>query len=122
MKRLITLMKNLFQDHIFLEIMEFIEKSVSKILAIGAIFVLGYSIVMLFKAIVFSIVLHSPGEADLHDTSLDFFEFTLRQLLALFLSVLIIFEVVENITVYLSKQKFSIELVVITAIQKSDGA
>jgi len=116
MKRLVEFIKNIFKDHIFLEIMEFIERSVSKILALGALFVLAYSIVMLFKAIIFSLILHNPGEAELHDVSLDFFEFTLRQLLALFLSVLIIYEVVENVTVYLSKQKFSIELVVITAL------
>ena len=116
MKRLVEFIKNIFKDHIFLEIMEFIERSVSKVLALGALFVLAYSIVMLFKAIIFSLILHSPGEAELHDVSLDFFEFTLRQLLALFLSVLIIYEVVENVTVYLSKQKFSIELVVITAL------
>jgi len=116
MKRLVEFIKNIFKDHIFLEIMEFIERSVSKVLALAALFVLAYSIVMLFKAIIFSLILHSPGEAELHDVSLDFFEFTLRQLLALFLSVLIIYEVVENVTVYLSKQKFSIELVVITAL------
>ena len=106
-KNLLRKFRDSFEDEIFLRNLHFLEKLVAKILAFALIFVVLFSVVDLLKILAESLVFNYNGK---------FFTENLLYILGLFLNILIILEVLENLTVYLRKERFLIELVVITSL------
>jgi uncharacterized membrane protein (DUF373 family) len=93
-------------DENFLHLVHFVEKIVSKLLAIAMLIVIVMAIfdlgVVLFK--------------ELFTEHIGFFNTTLIELFGLFLNVLIALELLENITAYLEKNVIQVELVIVTSL------
>jgi len=106
-KNLIKKIFDSFKDESFLHYLHILEKIVAKILSLSLVFIIFFSIVELFKILTEELIINYSGH---------FFKDHLLYYLGLFLNILIILEVLENITVYLKKQAFSVELVVVTAL------
>lgn len=94
------------QDENFLHLVHYIEKFVSKVLAIAMLIVIIVAIfdlgILLFK--------------ELFAEPIGFFNTTLIELFGLFLNVLIALELLENITAYLEKNVIQVELVIVTSL------
>ncbi|PSF37666.1 hypothetical protein C7H19_08920 [Aphanothece hegewaldii CCALA 016] len=96
-----------FKDESFLEIVHGFEKFTAKILTIVLLFVILVSlfdlVVILFKDV-------------WNSEPIGFFSKTLIEIFGLFLNILIALELLDNITAYLKKNVFHVELVIVTAI------
>ena len=109
--RIFRILKSLIsEDEKFLHGLETMEGWVSKLLSIGmivatllAIFQLGYSLIETLTRTIYD---HKAAS----------FNTELFQLFGLFLNVLIALEILENITVYLKKHVFQVELVLVTSL------
>ncbi|MCL2923769.1 MAG: phosphate-starvation-inducible PsiE family protein [Trichodesmium sp. MAG_R04] len=109
MNKFIKTIKNIFiseQDEIFLQFIEGIELIVSKVLSLAMISVIIFAV---FDLIVFigQKLLFAPNPL---------FKDSLFEIFGLFLNILIALEILENITAYLRKQVFQVELVIITSL------
>ena len=95
-----------YRDENFLQLVHYIEKLVSKLLAIAMLIVIVIAIfdlgILLFR--------------ELFSEPIGFFNTTLIELFGLFLNVLIALELLENITAYLEKNVIQVELVIVTSL------
>ena len=95
-----------YRDENFLQLVHYIEKLVSKVLAIAMLIVIVIAIfdlgILLFR--------------ELFSEPIGFFNTTLIELFGLFLNVLIALELLENITAYLEKNVIQVELVIVTSL------
>lgn len=96
-----------FQDENFLKVVHRYEKITAKILTIVLLFVILIALVDLIRILGKDIWLTEP---------VGFFNKTLIEIFGLFLNVLIALELLENLTAYLKKNVFHVELVIVTAI------
>ncbi len=106
-RNILRIIKDIWSDKYFLENIHRLEKGIAKTLSIGLIFVVFTSVVELFKILISEIIVN-------HSDS--FFKEDMFYILGLFLNILIILEVLENITIYLKNQAFALELVIATAL------
>ncbi len=106
-KNLLKKISDPFKDQSFLNSLHFLEKLVAKVLSLALVFVIIFSVVELFILLIEDMIKTTPD---------NFFKEDLLNILGLFLNVLIALEVLENITVYLKKQTFLVELVVVTSL------
>jgi len=106
-RNILRIIKDIWSDKYFLENIHRLEKLIAKTLSIGLIFVVFTSVVELFKILINEIIIN-------HSDS--FFKEDMFYILGLFLNILIILEVLENITIYLKNQAFALELVIATAL------
>ncbi len=109
MKNLLKTIKHIFipeQDETFLELIEGIEVIVSKILSLAMIAVIIFAV---FDLIVFV-------SQQLFFTTHPLFKDTLFEIFGLFLNILIALEILENITAYLRRHVFQVELVIATSL------
>ncbi|NEP86722.1 MAG: hypothetical protein F6K18_07695 [Okeania sp. SIO2C2] len=109
MKNFLKTLKNIFlpeKDDIFLGLVESIEVIVSKILSLALIAVIIFAV---FDVIVFI-------SQQLFFTSYPLFKDTLFEIFGLFLNILIALEILENVTAYLRKHVFQVELVIATSL------
>ncbi|MCL2933659.1 MAG: phosphate-starvation-inducible PsiE family protein [Trichodesmium sp. MAG_R03] len=109
MNKFIKTIKNIFlpeQDEIFLQFIEGIELIVSKVLSLAMISVIIFAV---FDLIVFigKKLFFAPNPL---------FKDSLFEIFGLFLNILIALEILENITAYLRKQVFQVELVIVTSL------
>jgi uncharacterized membrane protein (DUF373 family) len=100
----------LTQDEKFLEAIEQIEGTPSKLLSIGMIFVTFIAIAHLSYALIEKLLITIDRPSN------DNFNTTLFELFGLFLNVLIALEILENITAYLRKHVIQVELVIVTSL------
>jgi uncharacterized membrane protein (DUF373 family) len=106
-RNILRIIKDIWSDKYFLENIHRLEKLIAKTLSIGLIFVVFTSVIELFKTLINEIIVN-------HSDS--FFKEDMFYILGLFLNILIILEVLENITIYLKNQAFALELVIATAL------
>ena len=106
-------LRNLFRqmgaagkDENFLHLVHYIEKLVSKLLAMAMLIVMAIAIIDL-GVLLFREIFTEP---------LGFFGNTIIELFGLFLNVLIALELLENITAYLEKNVIQVELVIVTSL------
>lgn len=109
MKKLLRAIKHIIlpeQDEIFLKFLESIEVIVSKVLSLAMICVIIFAV---FDLIVFisQKLFFAPDPL---------FKDTLFEIFGLFLNILIALEILENITAYLRKHVFQVELVIATSL------
>ncbi|MDZ8109442.1 MAG: phosphate-starvation-inducible PsiE family protein [Nostoc sp. DedQUE12a] len=106
MKRLLKLILGITKDQNFMHMIENIEVLVSKVLSILMVVVILVAIgdlgVFIFK--------------ELFTAPYGKFNTTLYKLFGLFLNILIALEILENITAYLRKHVFQVELVIVTSL------
>ena len=106
MKKLMRRILETTKDENFMHIIENIEVIVSKVLSIFMVLVILVAIgdlgVFLFKEL-----LTAPYAK---------FNTTLYKIFGLFLNILIALEILENITAYLRKHVFQVELVIVTSL------
>ncbi|MDF5706150.1 MAG: phosphate-starvation-inducible PsiE family protein [Nostoc sp. S4] len=106
MKRLLKLISRITKDQNFMYIVENIEVIVSKVLSILMVIVILVAIadlgVFIFK--------------ELFTVPYGTFNTTLFKIFGLFLNILIALEILENITAYLRKHVFQVELVIVTSL------
>ncbi|GAB1538967.1 phosphate-starvation-inducible PsiE family protein [Scytonema sp. NUACC21] len=106
MKRSIKQIKESFRDENFMHAIEHVEVIVSKVLSLLMVLVIFVAIgdlaVFLLK--------------ELFDTPYGKFNTTLFKIFGLFLNILIALEILENITGYLRKHVFQVELVIVTSL------
>ncbi len=105
-RNLFNQLKAAGNDENFLNLVHFVEKIVSKFLAIAMLIVIAIAIfdlgILLFQ--------------ELFTEPIGFFNTTLIELFGLFLNVLIALELLENITAYLEKNVIQVELVIVTSL------
>jgi len=109
MNKFIKTIKNIFlpeQDEVFLQFIEGIECIVSKVLSIAMIAVIIFAV---FDLIVFI-------SQKLFFAPHPLFKDSLFEIFGLFLNVLIALEILENITAYLRRHVFQVELVIATSL------
>ncbi len=94
------------RDENFLHLVHYIEKFVSKLLAIAMLLVIIVAIFDLGLLLV----------KELFSEPIGFFNTTLIELFGLFLNILIALELLENITAYLEKNVIQVELVIVTSL------
>ncbi len=104
---LLTQIKTFFNDETFLRGIHFTENIVSKFLSVALIIVIIVSLFDLFLILSVDLLYEQP---------LGFFNKTLIEIFGLFLNILIALELLENISGYLRKHIFQVELVVATAL------
>lgn len=102
-----TRLQKAFQDEKFLEVVHFYEKLTAKILTIVLLVVILIALVDLVIILFRDVWRTEP---------FGFFSRTLIEIFGLFLNILIALELLENITAYLKKNVFHVELVIVTAI------
>ena len=106
MKKLLREILGATKDENFMHIIENIEVLVSKVLSIFMVIVILVAVgdlgVFIFK--------------ELFTASYAKFNTTLFKIFGLFLNVLIALEILENITAYLRKHVFQVELVIVTSL------
>jgi uncharacterized membrane protein (DUF373 family) len=106
MRRLIKRFRESLRDESFMHFIEDIEVLVSKALSLLMVLVvlaaIGDLAVFLFR--------------ELFDTPYGKFNTTLFKIFGLFLNILIALEILENITAYLRKHVFQVELVIVTSL------
>jgi uncharacterized membrane protein (DUF373 family) len=106
MKRLLKRIFVVTKDEHFMQQIENLEVLVSKVLSLFMVIVILVSIVelgiFLFKE------LFTPPSQDFHNKLFEVF--------GLFLNILIALEILENITSYLKKHVFQVELVIVTSL------
>ncbi|NEP76929.1 MAG: phosphate-starvation-inducible PsiE family protein [Okeania sp. SIO3C4] len=109
MKNFLKTLKNIFlpeKEDIFLTLIENIEVIISKILSLALIGVILFAV---FDVIVFIF-------QELFFRSNPLFKETLFEIFGLFLNILIALEILENVTAYLRKHVFQVELVIATSL------
>ena len=106
MKRLLRRIKEATKDDKFMHVIENIEVLVSKVLSIFMVVVILVAIadlgIFIFK--------------ELFTVPYGTFNTTLYKIFGLFLNILIALEILENITAYLRKHVFQVELVIVTSL------
>jgi uncharacterized membrane protein (DUF373 family) len=93
-------------DHNFLKIVEAIETIASKVLSIALLIVILVALIDLI-VVLFQSLFASP---------IGFFNTTIIEVFGLFLNILIALELLENVTAYLRKHVFHVELVIATSL------
>lgn len=106
MKKLFKNILGLTNDDNFMHIIEYIEVIVSKVLSVLMVLVI---LVAIGDLGIFLI-------RELFDTPYGRFNTTLFKIFGLFLNILIALEILENITAYLRKHVFQVELVIVTSL------
>ena len=109
MNKFLKTIKNILipkQDEIFLHFIESIEFLVSKVLSLAMITVIIFAV---FDLIIFI-------SEKLFFTPNPLFKDSLFEIFGLFLNILIALEILENITAYLRKHVFQVELVIATSL------
>ncbi|NDJ20829.1 hypothetical protein GS682_04050 [Nostoc sp. B(2019)] len=106
MKKLLRRIAEVTKDENFMHVIEHIEVIVSKVLSILMVLVI---LVAIGDLVVFII-------QELFTTPYAKFNTTLFKIFGLFLNVLIALEILENITAYLRKHVFQVELVIVTSL------
>ncbi len=102
-KRFLTV----FRDENFLIGIHSVENLVAKVLSVALVVVILVSLVELIVLLYSDLLTIEP---------VGFFSKTLLEVFGLFLNILIALELLENITAYLRKHIFQVELVVVTAL------
>ncbi|WP_017660561.1 phosphate-starvation-inducible PsiE family protein [Baaleninema simplex] len=103
---LIRWLRQLLSDDGFVDAVERVQVIVAKILSIAMLVVIFEAVWDLSTTIFSSLVL----------SDLTYFKKTLFEIFGLFLNVLIALEILENITAYLRKHVFQVELVIATSL------
>jgi uncharacterized membrane protein (DUF373 family) len=93
-------------DRAFLHGAEFFENLIAKILLIAIVFITLYAMIDLTVMLAATVLSTTPGSLGKQ----------LISIFGLFLNILIALELLENITGYLRKHVFQVELVILTAI------
>ena len=107
-RRLTRIIKRLWQqDERFLQITEAVEVIVAKVLTIALLIVIIIALIDLIF-VLSNLLVNSPPSG--------FFNETLLEVFGLFLNVLIALELLDNITAYLRKHIFQVELVIATSL------
>ncbi|MEH2146680.1 phosphate-starvation-inducible PsiE family protein [Nostoc sp.] len=106
MKKLLKRIREATKDENFMHIIENIEVLVSKTLSIFMVIVILVAIADLGVFIVKELFTVPYGS----------FNTTLYKVFGLFLNILIALEILENITAYLRKHVFQVELVIVTSL------
>ncbi len=106
MKRLMRLFFGWTKDENFMHAIENVEVIVSKILSIFMVLVILVAIVDLGTFIIKEVFTVPYGKINT----------TLFKVFGLFLNILIALEILENITAYLKKHVFQVELVIVTSL------
>ncbi|BAZ52493.1 hypothetical protein NIES4103_51550 [Nostoc sp. NIES-4103] len=106
MKRLFKKLTTATNDENFMHFIENIEVLVSKVLSILMVLVILVAIADLAAFLV----------KELFDSPYGTFNTTLYKIFGLFLNILIALEILENITAYLRKHVFQVELVIVTSL------
>lgn len=107
-RRLTRIIKRLWQqDERFLQITEAVEVIVAKVLTIALLIVIIIALIDLIF-VLSNLLVSSPPSG--------FFNETLLEVFGLFLNVLIALELLDNITAYLRKHIFQVELVIATSL------
>ncbi|MBD2446611.1 phosphate-starvation-inducible PsiE family protein [Nostoc sp. FACHB-152] len=106
MKRLFKSILGMTSDEAFMHFIENIEVIVSKVLSVLMVLVILAAIGDLGVFLV----------RELFDTPYGKFNTTLFKIFGLFLNILIALEILENITAYLRKHVFQVELVIVTSL------
>ncbi|MEH2272305.1 MAG: phosphate-starvation-inducible PsiE family protein [Nostoc sp.] len=106
MKKLLKRIREATKDENFMHIIENIEVLVSKALSIFMVIVILVAIADLGVFIVKELFTVPYGS----------FNTTLYKVFGLFLNILIALEILENITAYLQKHVFQVELVIVTSL------
>lgn len=105
-KNLIELIKKNTDDETFLHWLEKFENFVAKILTLALIIVIFVSVIDLIIFLT----------QELFSEPIGFFNSTLIEIFGIFLNILVAMELLENITGYLRKHIFQVELVIGTAL------
>lgn len=100
-------LKESFKDEGFLELVHRFEKLTAKILTLVLLIIILISLVDLVIILARDLWKAAP---------VGFFSKTLIEIFGLFLNILIALELLENLTAYLKKNVFHVELVIVTAI------
>jgi uncharacterized membrane protein (DUF373 family) len=98
--------KQLGNDDGFLNLLKILEKFVAKLLSLAMIVVIFIAVIDLGVVLSKEVFVEPDG----------FLAATLIKIFGLFLNILIALEILENLTAYLKKNVFHVELVVVTAI------
>ncbi len=107
-RRLSRIIRRLWQqDERFLQITEAVEVIVAKVLTIALLIVIIIALIDLIFVLSNLLVTSPPS---------GFFNETLLEVFGLFLNVLIALELLDNITAYLRKHIFQVELVIATSL------
>lgn len=107
-RRLTRIIRRLWQqDERFLQITEAVEVIVAKVLTIALLIVIIIALIDLIFVLSNLLVTSPPS---------GFFNETLLEVFGLFLNVLIALELLDNITAYLRKHIFQVELVIATSL------
>lgn len=107
-RRITRIIKRLWQqDERFLQITEGVETVVSKVLTIALLVVIIIALIDLVF-VLSRLLFTSPPSG--------FFNETLLEIFGLFLNILIALELLDNITAYLRKHIFQVELVIATSL------
>ncbi|MDY6807294.1 MAG: phosphate-starvation-inducible PsiE family protein [Cyanobacteriota bacterium] len=101
------------KDEGFLQFIEGIEIIVAKILSLAMV---GVTLFAVFELIIFLIQNLSFEVRRLSEESNFHLKSTLFEIFGLFLNILIALEILENITAYLKKHVFQVELVIATSL------
>lgn len=101
------------KDEAFLKFLENIEVLVAKVLSLAMV---GVTLFAVFELIVFIVQNLSFELRNLSIESNFTFKSTLFEIFGLFLNILIALEILENITAYLKKHVFQVELVIATSL------
>lgn len=106
-RNLIRSLSKFWQEEKFLNITESVETVVAKILTIALLIVILVALVDLVF-VLSNILFQSPPSG--------FFNQTILEVFGLFLNILIALELLDNITAYLRKHIFQVELVIATSL------
>ncbi|QSJ17049.1 phosphate-starvation-inducible PsiE family protein [Nostoc sp. UHCC 0702] len=106
MKRLFKKITSATSDESFMHFIEHIEVLVSKALSILMVLVILVAIADLAAFLI----------KELFDSPYGKFNTTLYKIFGLFLNILIALEILENITAYLRRHVFQVELVIVTSL------
>ena len=101
------------KDENFLKFLENIEVLVAKVLSLAMV---GVTLFAVFELIIFILQNLSFEIQNLSQASNVTFKETLFEIFGLFLNILIALEILENITAYLKKHVFQVELVIATSL------
>ena len=101
------------KDENFLKFLENIEVLVAKVLSLAMV---GVTLFAVFELIIFILQNLSFEIKNLSLASNVTFKETLFEIFGLFLNILIALEILENITAYLKKHVFQVELVIATSL------
>ncbi len=101
------------KDENFLKFIESIEIFVAKVLSLAMV---GVTLFAVFELIIFILQNLSFEIKNLSQASNVTFKETLFEIFGLFLNILIALEILENITAYLKKHVFQVELVIATSL------